>query len=104
MKPKIENRAYSYLGNNVCSISATLNIYGDDNTTIIASTGLYASYNIAQPDFLAEITRQINQQVNDYLNKLAELDAMRSALFPTSTNFTEAVDMIFDPIQTAIGG
>ena len=104
MLPKIENRAYHYQGNNVCAVSATLNIYADDGVTIVASTGLHASYNISQPDYVAEITRQINQQVDDYLAKLAQLDAMRTAIFPDSTDFAAAVDMIFDPIQLAIGG
>ena len=103
MTPKIENRAYSYQGDNVCAVSATLNIYGTDGA-IVAYTGLSASYNIAQPDYVAEITRQINQQVGDYLAKLAQLDSMRKAIFPDSVDFAAAVDMIFDPIQAAIGG
>ena len=78
MIPKIENRAYHYQGDNVCAVSATLNIYGPDGVTIVASTGLNASYSIAQPDYVADITRQINQQVGDYLAKLAQLDAMRN--------------------------
>lgn len=102
--PKIENRAYNYQGDDVCAVSATLNIYGPDGVSIVASTGLHASYNIAQPDYVAEITRQINQQVGDYLAKLAQLDAMRKAIFPDSADFSAAVDMIFDPIQAAIGG
>ena len=104
MKPRIENRNYSYQGDNVCAVSATLNIYGPDGAAIVASTGLNASYNISQPDYVAEITRQINQQVGDYLAKLAQLDAMRKAIFPDSADFAAAVDMIFDPIQAAIGG
>lgn len=102
MTPKIENRSYSYQGNNVCSVAATLNIYA--GAVVIASTGLTASYNISQPDFIAEITRQLQVQVGDYLNKLAEVDALRQQILPTSTNFDEAVNQIFDPIQTAIGG
>lgn len=104
MIPKIENRSYSYLGDNACSVSATLNIYAPDGTTIVASTGLSASYNLTMPDFTAEITRQINVQIMAYLTKLNDLDTMRKALFPSSTDFTSAVNQIFDPIQTAIGG
>lgn len=84
-------------------MSATLNIYGPDGVGIVASTGLTASYNIAQSDYVVEITRQLNQQVGDYLVKLAQLDAMRKTIFPESYDFAQAVDMIFDPIQTAIG-
>lgn len=102
MTPKIENRSYSYQGDNVCNVSATLNIYNGD--TVIASTGISASYNISQSDFAAEITRQLQVQIASYLGKLAELDAMRVARFPASTDFTHAVDLIFDPIQIAIGG
>jgi hypothetical protein len=102
MTPKIENRSYSYQGDNVCAVSATLNIYNGE--VVIASTGLTASYNISQPDFAAEITRQLQVQVSSYLGKLAELDAMRVARFPDSTDFADAVNLIFDPIQTAIGG
>lgn len=104
MKPRIENRSYSYQGDNVCAVSATLNIYAADGTVVVASTGLSASYNLAQADFAAEIGRQINEQVAAYLGKLAELDALRAARFPTSTDFQSAVDQIFDPIQAAIGG
>lgn len=104
MKPKIENRTYSYSGYNVCSITATLNIYADDGTTLIDSFGLSASYDITQDDFPAEIARQINAQVSEYLAKLAAIDARRAVLFPTSTDFASAIDQIFDPIQTVIGG
>lgn len=104
MTPRIENRTYSYQGDNVCHVSATLNIYGPDGVTIVASTGISASYNIAQPDFLAEINRQLTEQVMAYLAKLQELEQMRMAILPASTSFADAVDMIFDPIQTAIGG
>lgn len=104
MIPRIESRSYSYLGDNACSISATLNVYAPDGTTVVASTGLNASYNLAEPDFSVEISRQITVQVMAYLTKLGELDALRAARFPTSTDFTTAVDQIFDPIQTAIGG
>lgn len=102
MTPKLESRAYAYHGDNVCSVSATLNIY--NGADIVASTGISASYNLAAPDFVAEITRQINDQVSAYLVKLAELDALRQEIFPTSTDFSSAVDQIFDPIQSAIGG
>jgi len=102
--PKIENRAYHYQGDNVCSVSATLNIYAPDGVSIVASTGINASYNIAQPDYLAEINRQLTEQVMTYLSKLQELEQMRLAILPESASFAEAVDMIFDPIQTAIGG
>lgn len=102
MTPKIENRSYSYQGFNVCSVSATLNIYAGES--VIASTGLSASYNISEPDFPQEITRQLNEHVFSYLGKLAELEALRVARFPTSTDFESAVNQIFDPIQTAIGG
>jgi len=102
MTPKIENRTYSYQGENVCNVSATLNIYAGD--TVIASTGVSASYNLAQPDFAAEISRQLMVQVQSYLGKLNELDALRAERFPTSTDFASAVNQIFDPIQTAIGG
>jgi hypothetical protein len=102
MIPKIENRTYGYHGDNVCCVSATLNIYA--GTEIIASTGLSAGYNISQPDFATEITRQLQTQVQAYLGKLAELEALRAARFPTSTDFASAVNQIFDPIQTAIGG
>lgn len=102
MIPKIENRSYSYQGDNVCNVSATLNIYS--GTTVIASTGISASYNISQPDFATEITRQLQVQVASYLGKLAELEALRVERFPASTDFANAVDLIFDPIQTAIGG
>lgn len=103
MTPKIENRAYAYQGDNVCSVSATLNIYAPSGQ-IIASTGISASYNLTQEDFAAEITRQVQEQVSAYLIKLAEVDELRIARFPTSTDFASAVDQIFDPIQTAIGG
>lgn len=102
MTPRIENRSYSYWGDNVCAVSATLNIYS--GVDVIASTGLTASYNISQPDFAAEITRQLQVQIASYLGKLAELDAMRVERFPSSTDFAHAVNLIFDPIQTAIGG
>jgi hypothetical protein len=102
MTPKIENRSYSYQGDNVCCISATLNIY--DLDVIIASTGVSASYNLSQPDFVAEITRQLQTQIISYLNKLGELDVMRANLMPASTSFAHAIDLIIDPIQTAIGG
>jgi hypothetical protein len=104
MIPKIENRSYSYQGDNVCSVSATLNIYTAEGGDIVASTGLNATYNLSQPDFVDEITRQLNEQVVAYMTKLGELAAMREAIFPGSTDFKTAVDMIFDPIQTAIGG
>ena len=104
MTPKIENRSYNYIGDDVCAVSATLNIYGSDGVSIVASTGLHASYNIAQSDYVAEITRQLNQQVTDYLAKLTQLDSMRLIHFPESADFAQAVDMIFDPIQSAIGG
>lgn len=102
MTPKIENRSYSYQGDNVCCVSAMLNIYS--GLDVIASTGLTASYNISQPDFATEITRQLQTQVQAYLGKLAELELLRVARFPTSTDFVSAVNQIFDPIQTAIGG
>ena len=57
-----------------------------------------------QLDFIAEITRQLNEQVVAYMTKLATLDTLRQQLFPTSTDFKTAIDQIFDPIQTAIGG
>lgn len=104
MTPKIENRSYSYQGFNVVTITAVLNIYSADGVTVIASTGLSASYNIQQPDFAAEVARQINTQVSEYLAKLQELEARRATLFPTSTDFTGAVNQILDPIQAAIGG
>jgi hypothetical protein len=104
MTPRIESRSYSYQGYNVVSITATLNIYAVDGVTVIASTGLNASYNLMEPDFEAEVTRQINAQVSEYLAKLQELEARRQALFPDSADFTAAVNLIFDPIQTAIGG
>lgn len=104
MTPKIENRSYNYQGDNVCNVSATLNIYGPDGVTIVVSTGISASYNIAEPDFLVEINRQLTEQVMAYLGKLQELEQMRLAILPASTSFADAVDMIFDPIQTAIGG
>lgn len=63
MKPRIENRSYSYQGDNVCSVSATLNIYADDGVTVIASAGLNASYNLAEIDFPGEINRQLGEQV-----------------------------------------
>lgn len=102
MIPKLENRTYSYQGNNVCSVSATLNIYAGE--TLIASSGVTASYNLNEADFHAEISRQLQDQISAYLLKLAELDALRAARFPTSTDFTSAVNQIFDPIQSAIGG
>ena len=102
MIPKLENRSYSYIGDNVCSISATLNIYA--GAVVVASTGLSASYNLSQPDFVAEVTRQINAQVYSYLTKLGEVDTFRKAIFPNSIDFADAVNNIFDPIQTAIGG
>lgn len=102
MTPRIENRTYSYQGDNICTVSATLNIYVTG--VVVATTALSASYNIAAEDFVAEVTRQLNAQVTAYLGKLMELDALRQTLFPTSVDFASAVDLIFDPIQAAIGG
>lgn len=102
MIPKIENRTYAYQGHNLCTIAATLNIY--DGTKIVASTGLSAEYNIKQLDFATEITRQLTTRVTEFLGKLAEIEALRVVHFPTSINFDSAVNQIFDPIQTAIGG
>jgi len=82
MLPKIENRSYSYQGDNVCTVSATLNIYHTGTLALVASTGLSATYNISQLDFIAEITRQLNEQVVAYMTKLATLDALRQQLFP----------------------
>ena len=104
MKPKIENRSCSYAGFDVCTVSATLNIYTDDLTKVLDSFGISASYNLKQEDFATEITRQLNAQINEYMAKLAEVDASRQQRFPTSTDFESAVNQIFDPIQTAIGG
>lgn len=104
MLPKIENRTYQYQGNDICAILATLNIYADDGVTLVSSTGLFASYNIAQSDFVDEIRRQLSFQVQEYLNKLLDLDAKRLARVPDSTSFAHAVDLIINPIQTAIGG
>lgn len=104
MIPKIENRSYSYAGLDVCTISATLNIYTDDLTKVLDSFGISASYNMKQTDFVTEVTRQLNAQVNEYMTKLAELDAVRQQRFPTSTDFESAVNQVFDPIQMAIGG
>lgn len=104
MIPRIENRSYSYKGYNVASVSATLNIYAPDGTTLVASTGLTAEYNLSQEDFQVEVTRQLQVQIMEYLTKLTELDTLRSARFPTSVDFGDAVNQIFDPIQTAIGG
>lgn len=102
MTPKIENRSYSYAGNNICNISATLNIYA--GAVVVASYGISGSYDITAPDFAEEVTRQVNEQVTSYLVKLMEIEALRSARFPTSVDFASAVDQIFDPIQAAIGG
>ena len=102
MTPKIENRSYGYQSDNVCSVSATLNIYA--STDVVASTGLFASYNLSAPDFAAEITRQITTQIHSYMQKLGEVDAFRKEIFPNSVDFADAVNNIFDPIQTAIGG
>lgn len=104
MLPRIEHRDYTYQGENVCSISAVLNIYKDDGVTVVASTGLLATADISQPDFHAEVNRQVNEQVAAYLTKLEELDTLRQQIFPASTDFQTAVDQIFDPIQSAIGG
>lgn len=104
MIPRIENRKYHYSGMDVCSVYASLNIYADDGTTILHSTGLVASYNMNQDDFVEEITRQLQSQVQEYLTKLLEVDARRQALFPGSVDFSTALDLIFDPIQVGIGG
>lgn len=102
MDAKIEKRSYSYVGNNVCTVSATLNIYIDN--TIIANTNLSATYNLSQTDFMEEITRQITVQINAYLAKLIEVDNFRKAIFPNSVDFTDAVNQIFDPIEADLGG
>ena len=102
MVPKLENRSYGYNGDNSCTVSATLNIYS--GVTIIASTGLSASANISLPEFAAEISKQINSQIASYMGKLSELETLRVARFPTSTDFASAVNQILDPIQIAIGG
>ena len=104
MVVKIENRLYTYLGDDVCAISATMNVYADDRTTIIASTGLSAQYNITHDDYVAEITRQLLTQAQAYLVKMAYLDQQRQARVPDSTSFADAINRIIDPIQTALGG
>ena len=102
MIPKIENRSYSYNGDNSCTVSATLNIYA--GAVVIASTGISATANIGLPEFNTEISKQLNTQIGAYLSKLNELETLRAARFPTSTDFVSAVNQIFDPIQIAIGG
>ena len=104
MIPKIENRNYGYRGFNVVTVSATLNIYAADGTTLLDSFGIRAEYDITQSDFVAEISRQLNSQISEYMTKLQQLEARRLEVFPTSTDFRDAVDQIFNPIQTAIGG
>lgn len=102
MNLKIENRKYAYLGMNVVALSAVLNVYNGDD--VVDSFGLSANYNITEVDFVQEITRQITVQVSEYMQKLMELDALRQARMPESTDFVDAVNRIFDPIQAAIGG
>jgi len=103
MYPVIENRSYSYGGLDICNITATLNIYEDDTKAVlIDSCGLSASYNINQADFVTEITRQLTVTITEYMEKLAALDAQRLVLMPTSTSFSDAVDLILDPIETSI--
>lgn len=101
---KIENRTYSYQGENTCAISATLNIYNDNGGGVIASRDLCASADLSQPDFVEQISLQIGEQISGYVAKLADLDRMRKEIFPDSVDFADAVDKVLDPIQTAIGG
>jgi hypothetical protein len=100
---KIENRTYSYQGENVCAVSASLNIYNDADE-YVAGRDLCASADITADDFPAQITNQIIEQSVSYLTKLNDLDQMRRQKFPDSVDFNDAVDKIFDGIQAAITG
>jgi len=105
MIPKIEDRDYKYQGNNICSIFATLNIYADDNTTIVDSVKLQANFDISDVDnVVAFATEQLSSQVMDYMSKLVYIDNLRKQIFPTSIDFKDAINSILDPIQASLVG
>ena len=100
---KIEGENYTYRGDNICSFSATMDIYKDDGITKVDSTGLNASANVTEPDFVASVQAQLREQRDAYINKLTEIEALRIAVIPESTDFEDAVKIIFAPIKTEIG-
>lgn len=104
MIPKIENRKYTYVGNDICNVSAILNVYKVEGGDVISSGALSASCNITSVNFVSEISNQLQGQAVDFLTKLNEIETFRKAIFPTSVDFDDAVDLIINPIQTAIGG
>lgn len=104
MIPKIENRKYTYVGNDICNVSATLNVYKVEGGDIISSGSLSANCNITNIAFVSEISNQLQGQAIDFLTKLNEIETLRKTIFPTSVDFDDAIDLIINPIQTAIGG
>jgi len=101
MKIEIVNRGYSYHGGNICGVSGTLNVMSDAGD-VIATTDLYSSFDISQPGSVKELSSNLSGQVDTFISKLIELEGMRQGLFPTSTDFSSAVDLVFDPIVKAI--
>ena len=97
--PKIENRTFSYQGN-ICVLSAALNIY--TGATIVASTQISASYDISQPDFIDEITRQLNVMSLAFITQLSQVDGYRQSLFPDTTDFVGVTNEIFDAIEAEL--
>ena len=79
-----------------------MDIYKDDGTKV-DSTGLNATVNVTEPDFILNIQNQLREQRDAYINKLREIEALRTALIPDSVDFDDAVRIIFEPIKTEIG-
>lgn len=100
MKIEIVDRGYSYHGGNICGVSGTLNVLSDGGA-VIATTNLSSSFDISQPGSVEELSNSLSSQVVSFVSKLTELEEMRRQLFPASSDFPSAVDIVFDQIEAA---
>lgn len=94
MIARLESPTYSYSGNNVVSVGATLRVYPVVGAPALLEYPVSASYDISAPDFPAEISRQLVAEAGAYLAKLAEVDAYRAQHFPTAGDFEAAANQL----------
>jgi hypothetical protein len=95
---KIESRQYRYLGDNMCMVYATLNVYTEEGR-IVATTKLTSSKDITATSFVSDIQTDISSKATEYLQKLIELDTYRLQHLPGSIDFADAINMILSPIE-----
>lgn len=104
MITRLESPTYSYSGNNVVSVGATLRVYAEDGAPAMLEYLVTASYDITAEDFPAEISRQLVTEAGAYLAKLAEVDAYRAHHFPDAGDFEAAANQLLALANTQLTG